>query len=404
MKLSSNQLYADAAPVPEPTPGPSYVRGTSSSDKPLILHVFPTFAFGGVPIRMSRVIEHLADRYRHVIVSLDGRFDSKSRIGADVDVRYLEFETPKGRTLKAMLKARTTLGAIAADLLMTYNWGAIEWALARTVFGGGRHIHCESGFGAEEANGQIKRRCLLRRVALMRTDHLIVPSHTLVEIATDQWRIGARRIVHIPNGVALDRFATPADPEACRRFGLDGPAAGPIVGTLTPLRPEKNLPCLLRAFADLPKDLGARLLVLGDGSEREQLIRLAEQLGVLDQVRFAGHVERPDLVLGAIDLFVMSSDTEQMPNSLIQAMAAGLAVAATDVGDVRQMLPAGSHPYLAPAGDHAGLTRAMSALLRDDDLRVELGRCNRLHAEVCFDERVMLERYTTILGACLEGP
>ena len=380
------------ADQPEPASRPAVPR---------LLHVFASFGYGGVPIRMARVISHLGPRYSHDIVALDGCLDSRSRIASEVDVRYRSVSLSKANPLQAVRQAGTEIAAIRPDLVMTYNWGAIEWAMAASLQRGCRQIHCESGFGVEEAEGRILRRDLFRRLALRRADAVIVPSRSLVEIATTSWRVSAARLRHIPNGVQLERFASPPDPAACARIGLPAGTGGPLVGTLAPLRPEKNVACLLRAFAQLPERGAARLAILGDGAERQALMALSEQLGIADRVVFAGHVEAVAQVLGAFDLFVLSSDTEQMPNGLIQAMAAGLPVAATAVGDVPAILAPENRPYLAPAGDNRQLAVCMAALLADEALRADLGRRNLEQARRHYDEGPMLERYQSLLDSCL---
>ena len=110
-----------------------------------------------------------------------------------------------------------------------------------------------------------------------------------------------------------------------------------MIGTVAPLRPEKNIGRLLRAFAVLECSRPLRLVVAGDGGERGSLERLAAGLGIADRVIFTGQVA-PESVLGTFDIFAMSSDTEQMPNALLEAMAASRAIAAVDVGDVKSIV------------------------------------------------------------------
>ena len=380
--------------VQQPAAVPTASLGSKS---PLLLHVFASFGYGGVPIRMSRIINHLGARYRHCIVALDSCFDSRSRIAAGIEVDYREVEITKRNPARAVLQARSSIGALRPDLVMTYNWGAVEWAMAASLLRGARQIHCESGFGVEEARGQIARRVLFRRLALRRIERLIVPSRTLVEIARDTWRIEASKIAHIPNGVAVDRFAEAPDRQACESLGLSSRPGALLVGTAVPLRPEKNVARLLRAFSRLTAAHDARLAIFGDGAEREALSRLAERLGIAKRVLFIGHVESLEGVLGALDLFVLSSDTEQMPNSLIQAMAAGLPVAATDVGDIAVMLPESNRSYLAPAEGDEALAEAMGSLLADDSLRRSLGQENRAWVRRHYGEALMLERYEAVL-------
>ena len=90
-----------------------------------------------------------------------------------------------------------------------------------------------------------------------------------------------------------------------------------VIGTVAPLRPEKNIGRLLQAFAALDGTVPTRLVVAGDGTERRILGKLACELGIADRVIFTGQVD-PEEVLGTFDIFVLSSDTEQMPNALLE--------------------------------------------------------------------------------------
>ena len=130
------------------------------------------------------------------------------------------------------------------DVLVTCNWGAIEFALAN-ILPVTRHLHVMDGFGPEERATQIPRRVLTRRIALSRTP-VVLPSHNLVRIATEVWKLPPRVIRYVPNGVDLDRFAT---------GGGQRGSAEPVIGTVAALRAEKNIARLLRAFAMLPPGL-----------------------------------------------------------------------------------------------------------------------------------------------------
>ncbi|MFL5288253.1 MAG: glycosyltransferase, partial [Rhodopila sp.] len=270
------------------------------------------------------------------------------------------------------------------DVLVTCNWGAIEFALAN-LLPVARHLHVVDGFGPEERAAQIPRRVLIRRLALSRSP-VVLPSRTLVGIANDVWKLPARVIRYVPNGIDLGRFAAAAD--GTRRAPGRGAGAS-VIGTVAALRAEKNLARLLRAVAAVP---GCRLVIVGDGPERPALTALAAALGIADRVSFAGHqAETPDFY-AQFDLFALSSDTEQMPLSVIEAMASGLSVAATDVGDVRPMLAAENAPFVT-ALDDAALAAAIAALAADPALRQRIGVANLAKARRDFDQAAMFAAY-----------
>lgn len=350
------------------------------SGPPLVLSVFSTFSVGGPQVRFATLANRLGSTFRHAAIAMDGDRACAERLDPGLDITWPEVPVRKGDTLANLRAFRRALREIRPDVLVTYNWGTIEWALAN-LLPLVRHIHCEDGFGPEEQAGQIPRRVWTRRVALRRAT-VVVPSRTLERIATEIWRLPRAGLRYMPNGIDLARFAPR------REAGV-----GMTVGTVAALRAEKNLARLLRAFAQVPKELGARLVVVGDGPERPALEALVAGLGIAERVHFAGHVADPAPLYAAFDVFALSSDTEQMPISVLEAMASGLPVAATDVGDVRAMLAEENGRFVVPKQDEAALAEAMRALLAEAVLRRAAGEANRARAEREFDERVMVRTY-----------
>ncbi len=168
-----------------------------------------------------------------------------------------------------------------------------------------------------------------------------------------------------------------------------------MIATVAALRAEKNLGRLLRAFAAAARTRPARLVIVGDGAERAGLQALAASLGVAPRVSFLGHVAEPAPLYAGFDLFALSSDTEQMPIAVIEAMAAGLPVAATDVGDVRAMLSEANAPWIGPRDD-AALAGSLAALLDDATLRARVGAANRARALAAFDQERMFAAYAAL--------
>ncbi len=354
---------------------------------PLVLHVFPTFDVGGAQARFATLANRLGPRLRHLVVAMDGRHGCRERLDPALDIHFPTVEIRKGDTRGNLRRFRAALRAWRPDLLVTSNWGSIEWAMAaaippRPV----RHLHMEDGFGPEERDRQIPRRVWTRRLVLARS-LTAVPSRNLERIARTVWRLPRSRVRYVPNGVDLTQVALEVVP-----------GEGLIVGTVAALRAEKNVGRLLRAFVLAVEGRGARLLVVGDGPERAGLERLAGELGIAGQVRFAGHVPAPLGLVAAMDVFALSSDTEQMPLSLLEAMAAGKPVAATAVGDVAEMLAPENRPY-AVERDDAALAGALRALLDDAGKRRSLGAANRARAEAVYSEGMMVEAWAGLLGA-----
>ncbi len=359
-----------------------------------VLHVFPSFGIGGVPLRMVRIINHLGKRFRHTVIALDNNFEAAAGVSGDLDITMLPVRGGRRGVLHNLAAGARALYRLRPDLLLTYNWGAIEWAAASRLSRFSRHLHLEAGFSRAEADSQIPRRVLFRQWALARCAMTVVPSRHLEDLARRVWRLPAHRVAYVPNGVDTARFS------ALCRGEVPGFPRRPgelVIGTVAPLRPEKNVGRLLRVFAMLGNSAPLRLVVAGDGTERQSLERLAAKLGIAGRVVFTGQIA-PESVLGAFDIFALSSDTEQMPNALLEAMAASRAVAAVDVGDVKKIVCEDNRSFIVPRDDAAAFASAITRLLGDPVARTELGRknCERVTAE--FSQERMFAAYSAILG------
>lgn len=365
-----------------------------------LLHVFPSFGIGGVPLRMVRIINHFGNRFRHTVIALDNNFEAAAGIAGELGVKLLPAPNPKRGLIRAVAGATRTLRDLRPDLLVTYNWGAIEWAMASRFRRVPRHIHLEAGFGRGESDAQIPRRVLFRRWALGGCALIVVPSRRLESLAYHVWRLPPTRVAYVPNGVDIARFAAPI------RDGVPGFIRRPqelVIGTVAPLRPEKNVGRLLRVFANLEGSRPLRLVIAGEGAERCVLERMAAELGIADRVIFTGQVA-PESVFGTFDIFALSSDTEQMPNALLEAMAAGLPVAAVDVGDVKDIVCKGNREFIVPRDDSPAFGRAIRRLLEAPAKRAELGRDNRERVVAEFSQERMFAAYSVVFGAtCIRG-
>ncbi len=343
------------------------------AERPRLLHVFPSFVVGGAQMRFAAIANHAGDAFAHSIIAMDGRTAARDLLDASVPIEFPTIQTTAGNFASRIGRFAGFLRHARPQRLITSNWGSIDWAFARAL-AGTPHLHMEDGFGPEERDRQLTRRVLTRRVILRRSE-IILPSRTLLHIASRIWRLPARRLHHIANGIDVARFV----PRGARK---EGP---PVIGTVAALRAEKNLGRLLEAFAIVRAQRAARLIIVGEGGERSSLEQRAAALGIAADVTFAGHSAAPEHFYAAFDVFALSSDTEQMPLSVLEAMACGLPVAATDVGDVRWMLAEENAPGIAEKSARA-LADAMFAVMSNP---CGIGAANRRRAEAQFSSAAM---------------
>jgi len=360
-----------------------------------LLHVLPSFAVGGVQVRLARVINALGDRYRHRILALDGNRGAAALIDPALDTSVDTMPRARQSLPAALFAIRDRIAATKPDRLLTYNWGAIEWALAASLFGICPHIHFEDGFGPEECDKRLWRRSILRRLALSRATTVVVPSRNLENIARREWHLPATRLRYIPNGIDADHFAAP--PEDAALFTRDRDEV--IIGTVAPLRPEKNVARLVRVFARLATRLPTRLAIAGAGAQRDEIETLARGLGLAGRVIFLGGVAEPQRALALFDIFALSSNTEQMPMSVLEAMAIGLPVASVDVGDVKAMLAPENRGYVVAKTDEPAFADALDALVSTPQRRAELGALNRAHVRRHYSWETMVDEYDRVFSA-----
>jgi glycosyltransferase involved in cell wall biosynthesis len=350
---------------------------------PLLLHAFSSFAVGGAQARFAAIVNRYPGAWRHAIVAMDGNLECRERLSPDLEVTFPTIDIRKGDTLGNVRRFRRVLRELRPHALVTGNWGSIEWAIANAL-PLVRHIHTEDGFGPDEHDRQLPRRVLTRRIVLRRAT-VVLPSRTLWRIATEIWRLPPGRLRYIPNGIDLARFATQAvtDREV------------PVIGCVAALRAEKNLGRLIRAFRLVTDQIPGRLVIVGDGPERGALEVLTGSLGLGERVQFTGHVPEPQRLYAGFDIFALTSNTEQMPMTILEAMAAALPVAATDVGDIKAMLATENHDFIVPLDDTA-LAGALVSLLRQPALRRAIGATNRARAERDYDQETMFRAWRAL--------
>lgn len=370
-----------------------------------LLHLHSTFDAGGKERRSTSLINRFGKGVDHSIVSAQpGAMGARAQLDAGLAVHFPSgFPPLAGRFGVQRLKtlARAMQGF---DLILTYNWGAMDAAMAHALFapsmGLAPLIHHEDGFNADEAVRLKATRNWYRRIALARASALIVPSRQLERVALEVWHQPPARVQRIANGIALGAYGKHPRADALPRL-VKRPGEK-WLGTLAGLRPVKALPRLVRAFQALPEEW--QLVIVGEGPERGAIMAEAMRLDIGHRVHLPGHVAQPADATGLFDLFAMSSDSEQFPLAVVEAMAAGLAVASPAVGDVAEIVAAPNVPFIVPPGDEAALAGALMRLAGDETLRRQIGAANQVRARAEFDEAAMAKRHAAIYAAALGRP
>ena len=368
-----------------------------------ILHLHSAFDLGGKEARAVRLMNAFGDRARHTIVSgVPDALSARQSIAKGVKYEIAQDPPP--------LTGRPSVGryeAIATymrrfDLVLTYNWGAIDGVMARRVFSKDAPplVHHEDGFNADEAGGLKVERNVYRRIALGAANALVVPSQVLEWIAFNRWKQPAARVHRIANGIDTALYAKKPDIKAIPGFVKNEREV--VIGTLAGLREVKDLTALVRAVGGLSGRI--RLVIVGEGPERAAIMGAAAAMGIADKLVMPGFLERPYRFVGLFDLLALSSKSEQFPIAVVEAMAAGLPVAATPVGDIPRMVAPENAPFIAEYPGEVRLRDAIQPLVLDAGLRRSVGLANQARARSEYDETGMIARYRSLYETVLGRP
>lgn len=211
-------------------------------------------------------------------------------------------------------------------------------------------------------------------------------SQSVADYAISHIGLPSQKIRVIPNGVDMELYARLPD-KTVARPQFDLPRDGLLIGAVGRLHPVKNFDLLIRAFASLiPAFPQASLILIGDGPLRQELTRLAEELGLVQgrDIYFLGDQRAIPILLSTLDIFTLPSRYEGMPNAVLEAMASGLPVLSTASGGTLEIIQDNINGLLVPPGNLPALKEALIRLLSDQDLRLRLGKAARERVQQHF--------------------
>ncbi|MBN9518381.1 glycosyltransferase family 4 protein [bacterium] len=329
-----------------------------------------------------------ADGHRVSVLCVESPGELASE-GEAAGARIVSLGKPPGRHPLTTHRAAVALTELQPDVVHTHQIGA-AWYLSRASLPSGRRIpavHTEHGNHFARLGGwwaTAKARFLFRRASRGINRFCCVSEE--IAAACARWRTVPRsKIRVVPNGIPLDLPPDLPDPLATRA-ALGIPSNAPVIGTIGRLVEVKRQDVLLRATALLVRRFPElQLLLVGDGPERGALEGLARDLGMADRTRFLGYQPRPEAFLGIMSVFALTSRSEGLPVSLLEAWRAGVPVASSAVGGLPAVVADGETGLLFPPGDAAAAAAAIGRLLADPVLAGQIGRAGR---------RAVEERYT----------
>jgi glycosyltransferase involved in cell wall biosynthesis len=361
-----------------------------------VLHIVPSFGFGGMEKIICAVIEGTANRHEHIVLPLDGCSRAAAWI-PHVNVQLLQFAKSTSRHY-FFQSLHTMVRTVRPHLLMTYNWGATD-AIWLGRLAGIRHIlHNEHGFNIEEGVTTVWKRDCIRFLVYRLSSRVIVVSHELQEMLRQRFLLSENKIQRIPNGIDTSYYSPDIGERQRVRKSLGFMDSDCVLGFSGRLDPVKNLDLLLNIFCKCrPHETPFRLLIVGDGPERQRLEAYCREKNFHQYVVFTGQQEQVLPYLRAMDVFLLTSLREQMPLTVLEAMAVGLPVISTRVGEVPYIIDEGEDGFIR---DRKPLAEAFEQPLRsllDSSRQRAMGLAARKKVLTRFQQNMMVKQYAQVI-------
>jgi len=362
-------------------PAPEASKNSPSGGGPFhVVHGVLSLDVGGlerIVVDLIRAGRQAGHRVSVVCIERPGHLAAEaSRLGADIR----SLDKPPGRMPETVGRAATLLSDLNPDVLHTHQIGAL-WYLGQAARISGRIsvLHTEHGNHVALSLNlarRLKTRMIINRAARLAGLFCCV-SGDIARAVTRLRTVPRSKVKVVTNGICTETFIGRGESPTVRQdLGIQPGAK--VIGTIGRLTEVKRQDLLLSAFAQLLIQFSEiRLLLVGDGPERARLEEKAMVLGIKDRVHFVGYQSNPELFLQAMDVFVLTSRSEGLPVSLLEAWAAGLPVISSAVGGISKLVTNGKTGVLFPSGDLEALVIAIQSVLANPDFATNLGRCGR---------------------------
>jgi glycosyltransferase involved in cell wall biosynthesis len=361
-----------------------------------ILHIIPSFGFGGMERIICTIINSTAYEYDHELLSMDGDKSAVQWI-KEREVTCVEFYKPNTR--KAFFQALyRAIKKRNPHLLMTYNWGSTDAIWLGKMAGIKKHIHSEHGFNVEEATSLSWKRALVRFLVYRMTSKTVVVSNELLGILKQTFHLQDNRIAFIPNGINTTYYTQNLCDRERVRGELCFKSTDFVVGFSGRLDPIKNFDLMVKIFAScLKHDPDFKFLIIGDGPEKAHIKTLCKNAGIQRHVLLVGRKDNVLPYLRSLDAFLLTSHREQMPMTILEAMSVGIPVVASTVGEIPRIIDHGIDGFLASPHAEPETYAAILVSIKNEARHKGVGVRAREKIVSQFQEDLMISRYKNVL-------
>jgi glycosyltransferase involved in cell wall biosynthesis len=356
-----------------------------------ILHTESSCGWGGQEIRILTEAQGMIDRGHQVTILAcpDSNIWRAARERGIPAVALPIFKKLPG----SLLAMRRWLACHASDLDVINTHSSTDaWLVAvagLSVFGMPPVVR------SRHVSTKINNSLLTRWLYLSATRHIVTTGERLRQTLARDNGYPLENMVSIPTGIDLKRYC-PGD-RVAQRTALGLPER-PTLGIVATLRKWKGHSDLLRVWARLqPRHVNWRLVIVGDGPQRENLENQVSELGLSHVVHLVGNRQDVERWMQAFDLFVLPSHgNEGVPQGVMQAMATGLPVVSTTVGAIAEAVIDGETGYLVEPGELDALESALDRLMGNAALREQMAEAGWRRAQRCFGSERMLDAMETV--------
>ena len=351
--------------------------------------VVPALPVAGMEMMVARMMRVLAQRGHDVGVTC---IESRGELGEQLAAEGHRVNVIPARGLATNIVApdlEAWFRRLKPDVVHSHSGVWLKAVRAARRAGVAGCIHTVHGLLDREPFYS----AFLKRTAALQTDVIAAVSQPLHEHLASDVGIERRRLQLITNGVDTDHFRPGSATGRLRKhFGIDDTRF--VIGHVARLTPVKNQHLLIDAFAEMHRARRAAFLaIIGDGPLRSALESQIAQLGISGHVGFFGVTRNAAGVYREFDAFVLSSTAEGTSMSVLEAMATGLCVVATDVGGNSHLLDHGRAGVLVPSNNAFALASALTRVHDNGALRFEVGEEARTRAATVFSEHAMINAY-----------
>jgi sugar transferase (PEP-CTERM/EpsH1 system associated) len=374
----------------------------TADPRPLVAHVVFRFDVGGLENGVVNLINRMPrEDWRHAILALDRVAPAFIRRVQRTDVEYVELAKPPGHLLRHYPKLAKIFKRMQPAIVHTRNLGALEATVPAWIAGVPVRIHGEHGWDIDDIRGASSKQRLVRRLYRPFVSTYVALSDHLRTYLVDRVGVRPAAVVNICNGVDTQRFK----PSSAERSAIAGSPFTArdlwLVGTVGRLAAVKDQVNLARAFVrarelDPEARDKMRLVVVGDGPTRGAVEHVLRDAAAGPYAWLAGERNDIDEIMRGLDSFVLPSLAEGISNTILEAMASGLPITATDVGGNPELIEDGVTGRLVPAADPERLADAMLEDFRDRRSAMRHGRAARDAAERRFSLDRMVADYCAL--------